>query len=200
MSSQKSMALPDAAVAPKRQRGRDRVEAILATASDLFSEKGFDAVTMTEIAQRSSTAIGSLYRFFPTKEVLAGVLLQRYGSHVTDGLDAIVAGAGTASARDIAASLVGLVRDLQTERSVVLPLIDVQNDGIALRQALRDAMRERLEKILARGRTTPPADGSTRAIVLLHLLKMAWALALAAPSLRDALEREVEGLIASYLG
>ena len=33
---------------------------------------------MTEIAARSNTAIGSLYRFFPTKEVLADALLDRY--------------------------------------------------------------------------------------------------------------------------
>ena len=30
----------------------------------VFTEKGYDAATMSEIAARSGTAIGSLYRFF----------------------------------------------------------------------------------------------------------------------------------------
>jgi len=63
MASQKSIE----AVAPKRQRGRERVAAILDAAAQLFIEQG-QAVTMTEIAARSGTAIGSLYRFFPTRE------------------------------------------------------------------------------------------------------------------------------------
>ena len=37
-------------------------------------EKGYDAATMTEIAARSGTAIGSLYRFFPSKESLSDAL------------------------------------------------------------------------------------------------------------------------------
>lgn len=200
MSSQKSIAVHETAVAPTRQRGRDRVEAILRTATELFSERGFDTVTMTEIAARSSTAIGSLYRFFPTKEILAGVLLERYGAHLTEALDGIVAQAATRSTGEIAAALIDLVRELREERSVVLSLIDVQNDSIALRQALRDAMRSRLERIIGRGNSTAVGDLGSKAIVLLHLLKMAWALGLSAPSKHDvALEREVQGLIASYL-
>src|SRR6266700_1792371 len=64
-----------AARAPKRQRGRLRVAAILQSAREVFMEKGYDAATMTEIAARSGTAIGSLYRFFPSKESLSDALL-----------------------------------------------------------------------------------------------------------------------------
>jgi AcrR family transcriptional regulator len=56
---------------PKRQRGHLRVAAILEAGVAVFTEKGYDAATMTEIAARSGTAIGSLYRFFPSKDVLA---------------------------------------------------------------------------------------------------------------------------------
>src|SRR5271165_2435687 len=97
MPSQKSTPSPNEAVAPKRQRGRDRVDAILQAATDLFTEKNYDAVSMTEVAIRSSTAIGSLYRFFPTKEALAGALLERYGAHLTEALDAILCKNGALS-------------------------------------------------------------------------------------------------------
>ena len=73
MPSQKSTQ----AIAPKRQRGRDRVAAILEAATQLFIDQGA-AVTMTEIAARSGTAIGSLYRFFPTRDALVATLLERY--------------------------------------------------------------------------------------------------------------------------
>src|ERR1700748_2786975 len=75
-----------AARQPKRQRGRLRVAAILETGREVIMEKGYDAATMTEIAARSGTAIGSLYRFFPSKESLADALLLRYALHVRNGL------------------------------------------------------------------------------------------------------------------
>ncbi|WP_245639904.1 helix-turn-helix domain-containing protein [Paraburkholderia heleia] len=71
---------------PKRERDRRRVAAIMDAAVAVFTEKGYDAATMTEIAARSSTAIGSLYRFFPTKEALAEALLLRYAQQAKNGL------------------------------------------------------------------------------------------------------------------
>ncbi len=58
-----------AARAPKRQRGRLRVAAILEAGREVFTEKGYDAATMTEIAARSGTAIGSLYPLFPVEGI-----------------------------------------------------------------------------------------------------------------------------------
>src|SRR5258707_10089695 len=84
MPSQKS-----SAVEPKRARGRARVEAILLAASRVFAEQGYDRATMTEIAARSSTAIGSLYRFFPTKESLGEALLQRFLERMSSAVDEV---------------------------------------------------------------------------------------------------------------
>ena len=60
--------------APQRPRGHRRVAAILAAGEAVFQERGYDATTMTEIATRSGTAFGSLYRFFPSKAALADAL------------------------------------------------------------------------------------------------------------------------------
>jgi AcrR family transcriptional regulator len=187
------------AVSPKRQRGRDRVDAILRAAATLFVEQGYHAVTMTEVAARSSTAIGSLYRFFPTKEALAGALLDGYSAHLTEALDAIVTRAATLSSGEIAAALIGLVRSLRHERSAVLPLVDVQKDSVALRQALRDGMRDRLATIVARGSLARSERSEPQSIVVLHLLKMAWALQHADPAMQSSLEQEVQALLALYL-
>src|SRR6516225_2469202 len=60
---------------PQRANGRLRVAAILEAAADVIAEKGYEAATMAEIAARSGTKIGSLYRFFPNKESVADTLV-----------------------------------------------------------------------------------------------------------------------------
>ena len=109
-----------AAVAPKRQRGRLRVDAIMRAGAALFAEKGFDAATMTEIAAQSGTAIGSLYRFFPTKEILADALILRYGERLFAGLDAIGLRAPACSGAQLADALVDLMLALREDRSVAV--------------------------------------------------------------------------------
>ncbi|QND49150.1 TetR/AcrR family transcriptional regulator [Rhizobium lusitanum] len=59
---------------PKRRRGHDRVAVLLEAAAAIFVEKGYDAATMTEIAAKAHSSIGSLYQFFPTKSLLAEAL------------------------------------------------------------------------------------------------------------------------------
>ena len=48
--------------APQRERGKRRVAALREAAVTLFAEKGYDAVTMTEVAARAGAPIGSLDR------------------------------------------------------------------------------------------------------------------------------------------
>jgi AcrR family transcriptional regulator len=54
------------------------VQALLEAAAEIFAEAGFEAATMTAIAERSGTSIGGLYRYFPDKPALAQELLRHY--------------------------------------------------------------------------------------------------------------------------
>jgi TetR/AcrR family transcriptional regulator len=58
----------------EREKARQRQE-MLATALDLFSERGYHNVSMAEIAQKSEFAIGTLYKFFRNKEDLYKTLI-----------------------------------------------------------------------------------------------------------------------------
>ena len=49
---------------------------IMEVALRLFSEKGFNNVSMQEIAQKSEFGVGTLYKFFPHKEDLYGEILK----------------------------------------------------------------------------------------------------------------------------
>ena len=114
-------AAPSAARAPKRQRGRLRVAAILQSAREVFMEKGYDAATMTEIAARSGTAIGSLYRFFPSKESLSDALLLHYVEQMSEGLASLAARTADmtpeVAARRYLSSMKQAVRDIEARWS-----------------------------------------------------------------------------------
>ena len=52
---------------PKQKRGRERVAKILIAAAEVFVELGYTNATIQQIADRSATAVGSIYQFFPDK-------------------------------------------------------------------------------------------------------------------------------------
>src|SRR5579871_2951374 len=175
MPSQKSTR--DAvAVAPKRRRGHDRVEAIQAAATELFAAKPYDTVTMTEVAARSETAIGSLYRFFPTKEALADALLERYGALLSDGMDRIADRADAGPPEAVADALVDFMYGQAQERAAALALVEARPDSVTLRQAIRGTMVDRLALALAAVSKGSPAKARPRARLLLAVLKTIRAL------------------------
>jgi len=63
---------------PKQKRGRQRVDAILNAASELFAEVGYESATIIEIAARADTSVGSMYQFFANKEAILYALVERY--------------------------------------------------------------------------------------------------------------------------
>jgi AcrR family transcriptional regulator len=189
-----SSAAPADAVAPKRKRGIDRVDAILKTAILLFAARDYGSVTMTEIAARSGTAIGSLYRFFPTKDALSAAILDRYGAHLIGALDQIVAQSPAMTADAVAQALVALMRDLQHERAAALALAQVQEDGSQKRRSLRTAMIARLSAILARGQSSPAFEGE--AWLLLYMLKAIRSLDQDRPDLTPVISADACRLVA----
>ena len=172
---------PAIARPPKRQRGRLRVAAILGAGREVFREKGYDATTMTEIAARSGTAIGSLYRFFPSKESLADALLQDYAQQMVVGLASLAAPAGAAATHSPAAaatpesvanSLVDLMLTLQQERGVALVLLEAQGGNADLRLRYRKAMRHGVGQIVKKlAPQLPRARAEAMATVVVHILK-----------------------------
>jgi AcrR family transcriptional regulator len=63
---------------PQQKRSRERVDLILDTAEALFARFGYENTTTNAIAEEAKVSIGSLYQFFPNKEVLKDALIERY--------------------------------------------------------------------------------------------------------------------------
>lgn len=103
---------------PKRANGRLRVAAILEAAEAVIAEKGYESATMAEIALRSDTKIGSLYRFFPSKDHLADAIVV----HALEGLntlfDQLDGTAAFLSAADLADGLSELFSKLFSRRAL----------------------------------------------------------------------------------
>lgn len=185
MSSQKSTASNAAAMRePRRQRGRDRVAALLQAGAAVFAEKGYEAATMTEVAARAGASIGSLYQFFPSKEALADALLAGYGEQVLAGLQAVETQAAQLAVPALADALIDLLVGLKQERAAALALIEARRDAVAQPLRLRDALRAGVARILLlRAPGLPPERARAMAIVVLLQMKAAAALA-AEPGLK----------------
>ncbi|AEB09384.1 TetR/AcrR family transcriptional regulator [Desulfobacca acetoxidans] len=72
---------------PRREREKLRQrQEILATALDLFSQKGYHNVSVQEIAEKSEFAIGTLYKFFQNKEDLYKALVRELCDKFEDSI------------------------------------------------------------------------------------------------------------------
>jgi AcrR family transcriptional regulator len=178
-SSQKSTALKSAPQAapvearePKRERGKQRVAALMDAGAGVIAERGYGAATMTEIASRAGASIGSLYQFFPSKEVLADALLKRYGERMAAALDAVLARAEGASPQAISEGLISVMTDLKADRAAALALLDAREESQSARQKLRNIMLSRIESILLLA-APRLAQGKAQmmSVMLLYMLK-----------------------------
>ena len=198
MSSQAGTA---AAVQPKRQRGKQRVQELLAAGGAVFAEKGYDAATMTEIAVRAGAPIGSLYQFFPSKEALADTLVQNYVELLTADLEALEAQGRSLSTAALIEGLFSLLRAHPRERAATLPLAETRMDERTRRETFRYVLRKRIAAILrARSPAMSAETARDRAIVILQLMKAASSLSdEGGLSGRATALRELQTLTAHYL-
>jgi AcrR family transcriptional regulator len=67
----------------------EKREAILAAALDLFAEYGFHATSVPQVAEKARVALGTIYRYFPSKEALVNELWriwkERLGVYLVTG-------------------------------------------------------------------------------------------------------------------
>ena len=69
-----------------------REEAIVQTVNRLLSEKGFDAMTVDEVAASVGIAKASLYKHFPSKENLAAAAMVRVMRSAREFLESVAPG------------------------------------------------------------------------------------------------------------
>lgn len=191
----------NAARAPQRERGKRRVAALLRAAGSLFAEKGYDAVTMTEVAARAGAPIGSLYQFFPSKEALADAILDRFGERLADALTGIEERATRVSIPELVETLLGLLVGLQEERTAAATLIESRQEASARAAELKLTLRRQVTRILqARIAGISPERAEIMALVVIQLMKAAARQeAESDQRVRDDVLEELKYLLTLYL-
>jgi AcrR family transcriptional regulator len=81
--------MSDAVISLRDRQRQLREEAILETANRLLSEKGYQGMTMDDLANRVGIAKGSLYQHFRSKDELVGVALVAFMNRISDHISTL---------------------------------------------------------------------------------------------------------------
>ena len=186
---------------PQRERGKRRVAALLEAAVTLFAEKGYDAVTMTEVAARAGAPIGSLYQFFPSKEALADALLDRFGERLDDALKGIEERATTFTVLELVDALLGLLDGFKEERAAGTALTESRQEASTRAAELRLSLRRHVARILrARIPKLSPKRAEIMALVVVQIMKAGAAQSAEKDlTIRDSVLNELKHLLHIYL-
>jgi AcrR family transcriptional regulator len=111
---------------PKQARSRASFEAIIDACAQLLRADGYEALTTNHIAERAGVSIGTLYEFFPNKEVIVAALTERLMGRVVANMQAAFA---EAAGRDPWEGVAFL-----TERAVATLVADREVFYVLLRQ------------------------------------------------------------------
>jgi AcrR family transcriptional regulator len=161
------------ALKPQRSHGKRRVAALLEAGASVIAEKGFQAATMAEIASRAGAPIGSLYRFFPNKEILADALLQRFVELVDTMFDDINRQIGSLSTAALTDALLRIVADLHGQGAAIRALLQAHSDWSTRRQEFRSRMRRHIaETLTLRSPKVDPEIARNMAAIILQNMKM----------------------------
>ena len=173
MASNKSRPNPGrGALEPRRRPGKERVAALMEAAASVIAERGFEAATMAEIASRAGALVGSLYHFFPNKEVLADALIQRYGGIIDEAFARIDSEAASMPIETLADALVYLLVEIQGESRAMRALLEARAEFSEKRRDFRDAALRHIARTLTlRSPTLCPEAAQHMAVVLLNNMR-----------------------------
>ncbi|WP_158615300.1 TetR/AcrR family transcriptional regulator [Acidipila sp. EB88] len=186
--------------APQQDRSARRVRAFLDASEALFAEVGFQATTMTAIAERAGSSIGALYSYFPDKKTLAVALLDIHASRIEQHwkplFDQVTEISAAAFSEQFLARFLDFIQAnpsyLQLQAAPV-PLRRSAAAKRAFRATLVDALRRRVPSLTAE-------SAHLRAGVLLQIVRgMMHLYADAAASERIPIQLEFQTLMTVYL-
>jgi len=188
------------AKAPKRARGVQRVAELLDAGAALFAKNGYEATSMTQIAIRAGASIGSLYQFFPSKELLAEAVFARYVERVVSMLDELSKRAPGLSPHRLADRLVDLMLDVRSDRDSAAALSGSVSGIVERRKSLRGATRRQIAAILRAANPKLREKAAAEASALIgHVLKLVPMLAKEQEDAGQPLVAQVRTMLAAYI-
>lgn len=142
---------------------RVREDAIVASVNRLLAEKGFDLMTVDEVAADVGIAKASLYKHFPSKEALAAAAMVRLLQHTSAVIDAQVAKVDASAVARLQAvtrwalqlQLAGEMPSLPSQNSSLRAELLARKDYLDLLMAVSDRLGEWILRAQADGDIDP---------------------------------------------
>jgi AcrR family transcriptional regulator len=185
---------------PQQERAARTHQLFLDTAERLFVEVGYDAMTMTAVAERAGTSIGALYRWFPDKTAAAAALLARYTFEIEQHWSSLIAGAHTLTTTKFAELLIDRTREFSQRR----PAYFILRDGrikVCRSSAARKHLREAfVQAFRAKKPTLSHEEALLIANVVVETVKgFLSVIAAAPPNRRAPVTAEFTQMLSLYL-
>jgi AcrR family transcriptional regulator len=139
---------------PRQERGERTVAAVLEAAAAVIAEVGYEAATMTAIADRAGASIGAVYQYFPNKVAIVEALRAQYGDAMHSMWRPLIAEAGGLPIPELVDRIFGVFIDFIDSQPAYFPLL---NAPVSRRKDLtgRNRLRLREEFAAAFGRVQP---------------------------------------------
>ncbi|MGC2332791.1 MAG: TetR/AcrR family transcriptional regulator [Candidatus Acidiferrales bacterium] len=122
---------------PQQKRGKLRVSGFLRAAAAVIAETGYERATMSAIAERADSCIGSLYQFFPNKRSVAEALRDEYVKEIEQSWLTLGRQAAALSPEDLTCRLIKLQIEIIKSHPALLALLDVPSRSHKRRQLVR---------------------------------------------------------------
>jgi AcrR family transcriptional regulator len=190
---------------PLQARSRERLERMLRAAGEILDDAGLEGLTMEQVARQAETSIGSVYRYYASRDELVVALARSVGAAGLAAMaDLYTPESARRSADEIAEDYVRRHRAFLAEQPGARGLI-------ASRAALAGTLhrssrvevewRGRVERFISDHAPGLPAKRiPSAAAMLMQATDAGVVLALSAPPREQAgLFAELQALVASYL-
>lgn len=151
---------------PKQERSRRKQEQLLAAAESLFAERGYEAVTADDIAERAGYGTGTFYNYFANKMQAFVMVADRHEQAVVPTLAPVRA--ALEEGADVREAVRATVRSVLENKARVPWLVGSWNrlvltepDVAAFRRRVNDAWEEQVAALVRAGMaagTIRPAD------------------------------------------
>ncbi|HUP02488.1 MAG TPA: TetR/AcrR family transcriptional regulator [Bryobacteraceae bacterium] len=185
---------------PCQERGERRVAELLEAAESVIAEAGYEAATMSAIAERAAAPIGSLYQFFPCKAAITQALRAAYSKQFEATCAPLIEEARTLSLRRFVSRLIDLTTAFVDSHPAFPALLDAPRSTRSS-PAVRRPLLERFAGLfLIRQPRMSKVKARQLAVVTMQIIKALNLLYTELPrEERDAFVREYKIVLYSYL-
>ncbi len=182
---------------PQQKRGKRRVSGFLRAAASVIAEAGYERATMSAIAERAHSCIGSLYQFFPNKHAVVEALRDEYVKEVEQSWMNLGRQAASLTAEDLTCRLIKVHVEIIKSHPALLALLDVPSTS----QKRRQLVRARIAEVLIAHKPRMSRNSASRVAAVVQQVSKAMLTLYAQASAdeKNAMIEEFKSVLTGYL-